>query len=157
MEENLSRALMMAAEILIGILLLTIMVYIFSIGKEFTDTINDNIQLKAILEFNAKFEKYNQKQDLTAQDVVTLANMIKDYNSDENIGQQIQLEIKGIEQKYITKLQNGPTEAETIEFMQSYAPNINDGNVEKTNFKCVINYDENGVISLIQIERLKML
>ena len=153
MEENLSKALIMTAEVLLGILLLTIMIYVFSMGRDFSDTVDANIAQKVIAEFNTKFEYYNQRDDLTAQDVVTLANLVHDYNTNENTAYEIELQINGIESNYKSHLRNGPTKEQAIEFMQSYAPYIQGTNTVKRNFSCKVNYDENGRINKIQIQK----
>lgn len=155
MEENISKALIMTAEVLIGILLLTIMVYAFSAGRNFSETVNDNIAQKVVTEFNAKFEYYNLREDLTAQDVVTLANLIHSYNTDENTGYPLNLEIKGISKEEMKYLQNGPSKQQAIEFMQKYAPYIqNNGQVAKRNFRCELEYGDNGRITKIKIQKI---
>ncbi len=154
MEENLSKALIMMAEVLIGILLLTVMAYAFAAGRDFSATINANIEQKTIAEFNAKFEVYNSRSNLTAQDVVTLANLVHDYNTNEHTAETIELQIKGIEKSYRDQLQRGPTKDEAIVFMQSYAPYMQEGEAIKRNFKCDFGYDDNGRIHEIKIERI---
>lgn len=153
MEQNLSKALIMTAEVLIGILLLTVMVYLFSMARDFSGEINDNIRQRTIAEFNAKFEVYNQKDNLVAQDVVTLANLIRSYNTQESTAETIELQIKGIEHGYADKLQKGPTKEEAIEFMQSYEPYVENGVAIKKNFSCNLIYGDQGNIIRIEIKR----
>lgn len=78
--ENASKALVMAASVLIGIILLSIMVYMFvnfavtsaEIHKE-----NDQNQLN---QFNSQFTSYVGKEGLTIYDVVTVANLATESN-----------------------------------------------------------------------------
>lgn len=77
--ENASKALIISAEILLGVLLLTIMVYAFHLMGSFSDTVDKNIETKNVAEFNTKFEKF-QNKNLTAQDIVTIINLAKQHN-----------------------------------------------------------------------------
>lgn len=77
--ENASKALIMAAEILFGVILLTIFVIAFSAWQNMADGINENIELTKVQEFNSKFEVYVDKE-LTAYDIVTIVNMVNEFN-----------------------------------------------------------------------------
>lgn len=77
--ENASKALIMAAEILFGVILLTIFVIAFSAWQNMADGINENIELTKVQEFNSKFEVYMDKE-LTAYDIVTIVNMVNEFN-----------------------------------------------------------------------------
>lgn len=78
--ENASKALMIAAEVLIGVLLLSLMATIIYAFTNYQAQIEENYKSKEINEFNIRFLVY-QGKDLTAQDVVTIYNMAQDYNS----------------------------------------------------------------------------
>ncbi len=78
--ENAAKALIFAGEILIGVLLLTLMMAIFTGIANFSETVNSNIEMKVLYEFNEQFEIYDKRQDLVAQDVITILNLAKDYN-----------------------------------------------------------------------------
>lgn len=71
--ENASKALVMAGGVLIGVLILTLMVALFSnastISKEYEETKHQ----EAVESFNANFIKYVGKE-LTIHDVVTICN-----------------------------------------------------------------------------------
>lgn len=100
--ENASKALLMAAMVLVGVLLLSLGVYLFTIFGSFSSDTSKKLTQKNIDEFNAKFIKYESyKDDVTgewkntcrAQDVVTIANIARENNSkydyttaDENKG-----------------------------------------------------------------------
>ena len=78
--ENASNALLIAAGVLIGIMILSIAVFLFvnfsSISRDAQSTITAN-QLQ---EFNAKFSIYENRKDLTIYDVITVANLAKQNN-----------------------------------------------------------------------------
>lgn len=78
--ENASKALILMAEVLIGVLLLTLMIYTFNRMGAFSAEIDSNISEETLHEFNVRFEVFNKRKDLTAQDVITLGNLAKDYN-----------------------------------------------------------------------------
>lgn len=77
--ENASKALIMAAGILIGLLIISLAVYLFidfgSTAAEI-NTLNDK---KHLNQFNTKFTSYTDKE-LTIYDVVTVVNYAKENN-----------------------------------------------------------------------------
>ena len=101
--ENASKALLMAAEVLIGILILTLAVYLINVvGKSAQDQ-EDAIYSKNLTEFNAQFTKYETPDQffsiselinrenhgqapirdnyLTSADVVSLINLVQEQNN----------------------------------------------------------------------------
>lgn len=83
--ENASKALLMAAGILIGIMILSLAVYlIFSFGGTSAE-IGKQKQLDQINQFNAPFLVYDQRKDLTIYDVVTLANLATENNQKKQL------------------------------------------------------------------------
>lgn len=79
--ENASKALIMAGTILIAILVLTVGVYIFINFSEFARG-NDERQAKQeLIMQNNKFLKFDGRTDLKAQDMRTVANLVKEYNN----------------------------------------------------------------------------
>ena len=78
--ENASKALLMAAEILIGVLVLSLGMYLyitFSSTASQIEKENDRIQIDQI---NAQYTSYENKEDITIYDVVTIANLAKENN-----------------------------------------------------------------------------
>mgnify|MGYP001027646406 CR=1 FL=1 len=78
--ENASKALLISAEVLIGIILASLMVFLYVTMSSWGRGIEENINIKEVYEFNAKFTVYDQREDLTAQDVVSIINLAKNYN-----------------------------------------------------------------------------
>lgn len=79
--ENGARALIMAATLLLGIFLLSMMVYMFSAGGRVSKQFDDkqiNQQLEA---FNGQFEYYDTPYN-TISDVISLANLVYDANEE---------------------------------------------------------------------------
>ena len=86
--ENASRALLIAAGVLVGVLLLSLAVYLFTIFGNFGSEMSIQMNQKNISEFNSQFTKYESYQDengdwqnlCRAHDVVTIANLAKENN-----------------------------------------------------------------------------
>lgn len=80
--ENASKALIMAGEILIGIIILTLLVYVIVTFGEFSKNYGDRMSQQEITQYNSKFEVYEKKTNILGQDIVTLRNMIQQNNID---------------------------------------------------------------------------
>ena len=78
--ENASRALIMAAGVLIGILILSLAVYLFvSFGSASAEMHKRNAE-QQIEQFNSQFTIYEGKDDVTIYDVITVANLATENN-----------------------------------------------------------------------------
>lgn len=71
--ENASKALLMAAGILIGLLILALMVTLFASSKSLFDGYDATKESEAIQQFNVNFTKY-VGQNLTIHDAITIYN-----------------------------------------------------------------------------------
>lgn len=71
--ENASKALLMAGGILVGIIILSLMVTLFSSASIMTKEYDESRLNESVQRFNANFIKYVGK-DLTIHDVVTISN-----------------------------------------------------------------------------------
>lgn len=78
--ENASKALIMAGTILISIMVISLGVYIINMFGEYTAEQEQERANRQIAEFNAQFLKYEGRTDITAQDIVTVANLAKENN-----------------------------------------------------------------------------
>lgn len=107
--ENASKALLIAGEILIGVLLLALMVYLFTSASALRASHSRNIDNTRMAEFNAKFTKYNiTKEDyeqsattksltyVTIHDIVLLAKYANEFNTglERNSNDYIQIFFK---------------------------------------------------------------
>ena len=156
MVENTSKALIIVAEILIGVVLLTLMVFTFRALGSFSDAVDYNIQTKNINEFNIRFEKYRGRNDLTAQDIITIGNLAKQYNmgfEEENL--PITINVLGVESKYAKP--HKITNELTYEFIKKYSNEI--GTNEMIRFECKkedMDYDKiTGKINKIVLKKLE--
>ena len=78
--ENASKALLIAAGVLIGLIIASIFVYEMVVMSENGRVYHEEIERVQVQEFNARFQKYSGKI-LDAQDVVTIMGFIDEWNS----------------------------------------------------------------------------
>ena len=78
--ENASKALIMAAEVLVGVLILSLMVYLFVSFGSSSAQVNEQMDEKKLAEFNSQYDKYKDKEDVTIYDIVSLANLATENN-----------------------------------------------------------------------------
>lgn len=81
--ENASKALLMAAGVLLGILLLALMVTLFASSSSLTKSYDQAKQAEAVQQYNAAFTKYLGK-DLTIHEVKTILNYANSIGLDPN-------------------------------------------------------------------------
>lgn len=78
--ENASKALLMAAGVLIGVLILTLMVYLFVDFGTISAQIHSQVAQRQVNEFNGQFTSYEGKGEITIYDVITVTNYAKENN-----------------------------------------------------------------------------
>lgn len=78
--ENASKALIMAAGILIGVAILSLAVYLFVSFGSASAEIHEQNDANRINEFNTQFTSYVGKEDITIYDVITVANLATENN-----------------------------------------------------------------------------
>lgn len=89
--ENASKALIMAAEILLGVMIISIAVFLFNTMANYSDETTAEIEAAQIEQFNQQFLKYYGTSTLnesnsepikcTIHDIVGLANLAKKINT----------------------------------------------------------------------------
>ncbi len=78
--ENASKALLMAGGVLIGILILSLAVYLFiTFGAE-SKEIHAQIEERQLTQYNAQYTIYSGRNDITIYDIVSVANLAKENN-----------------------------------------------------------------------------
>lgn len=78
--ENASKALIMSASILIGIIILSIAAYLFTAFGGSSKQIQEQVDSRVIAEFNNNFLKYQGSEECTIHDIVNLAKFAKKTN-----------------------------------------------------------------------------
>lgn len=77
--ENASKALLIAAGILIGIIVITMIIYAYGQVANYYKTKEETKESEQIAEFNKQFIGYN-RDDVRGSDLLSLVNKIIDYN-----------------------------------------------------------------------------
>lgn len=84
--ENATKALYIAAGVLMGIMILSLAVMLFSSLQSYVEEYKSQIEFNELNTFNNKYQKYVETGGkLTIQDVVTVAGMAYEDNSSFNI------------------------------------------------------------------------
>lgn len=78
--ENASKALIMAAGVLIGVLLLSLAVYLFIDFGAKSAEIHRQIESNQLTQFNAQFNVYEGRKDITIYQIISLVNLAKENN-----------------------------------------------------------------------------
>lgn len=81
--ENASKALLIAAEILIAMAVLTMGIYLYTTFNNISNDYNEEFKTKKILEFNQKFLKIQGREDITTHEIFSLAYYAKDQEKRE--------------------------------------------------------------------------
>lgn len=144
--ENASKALIMAAGVLIGILVLSLAVYLFvSFGSTSADINKQRVE-QQLVEFNSKFTSYEGKDGLTIYDVITLARYAREnneyYENDPNYTIQVKLD---------RELLHNKPDSELNRLLKDEQSAITQTNTNLPTYKCkVTNYHkDNGRVSEI--------
>lgn len=100
--EKASKALIMATGVILGVMLLSLMLYIFRQGAKVTKSYDERQISRQLELYNSNFEYYN-KSNNTIMDIISLANLAFDVNMDSNYDKlnTVQVEISiGKEKKF---------------------------------------------------------
>lgn len=145
--ENASKALIISASVLLGLMIISVGVALFQSFGGFSRNITTQVEKNKIAEFNSQFLKYyNDEMELTAHDIVTLANLAHKTNIEQEVNENsvayIKVRIRNTKQS-LEKF----TEEQLKELLQEQSDElvkINDEIVSKYYYKIVeINYDKN--------------
>lgn len=93
--ENASKAIIIAGGFLLMIMALSLAMFIFrNIGNS-TSEYYEQLEQSDIDEFNQKFTKYDKKEDLTIQDVISIVNLAKDNNETGKMSLEVIVTLNG--------------------------------------------------------------
>ena len=79
--ENATKALLMAAGVLIGVLVLSLGVVLFNTFGGFASDTQSKVDANELAKFNEKFLQYNGRTDLTVHDIITAKNYALENNN----------------------------------------------------------------------------
>lgn len=91
--ENASKALLISGGVLIGMLVISIGVYLFATYSDAGSSYEQTMQATEIQKFNTNFTKFEGRTDITIHEIITLANFAK--QSQEKNGTQTSVYIQG--------------------------------------------------------------
>lgn len=80
--ENASKALLIAAGMLIAVLVASMFALLFSTMSDYAKEYENRNLTQDIQKFNAQFEQYMKNGEATAQDIVSVYNLAKYYNKE---------------------------------------------------------------------------
>lgn len=130
--ENASQALIIGGTILIAIIVLSMGVYLFTNATKVGESYQQAQEVTELARFNARFTAFEGREDITAQEIVTLANYVINYNAQN--GTTIEVCCPN------NIATNTRTSEENIAFVQDNAPyDDGSGNTLLKRFKCVDN------------------
>lgn len=134
---NASKALLMAGGILLGILILTLMITLFTNSKSISNSYEETKKAELIQQFNVNFTKY-LGEDLTIHQVLTIYNFAKEngFEDDDIIrsgtfnldSSQISKDLKEVDEKYKEQKNSYPDKSIKVEIV--YKMEISDYNGE---------------------------
>ena len=152
--ENASKALIMAAEILIGIMIISLGVYLFATYSKTSKEIYDQQYEQQIIQFNTKYTNYIDNENLTIYDVRTIASYAKRDN--ENLSELDRTS----EEKRVAVILNGTdlsneTDEAWDNRVKTDLNRIQGNNTELPKYECKIKkYNEEGRITSIEIKSI---
>lgn len=83
--ENATKALLIAGGVLIGIVMVTIGLYLYTTYSNQSKEYNQLITATEIQKFNSNFEAYLGRENITAQEIASVVNLAKQYNNQVKI------------------------------------------------------------------------
>lgn len=79
--ENASQALIIAGTVLLAIIVLSVGVFLVSSYSKTGESYEQTLSITEITKFNANFTKFIGRENITAQEIITLKNFAQNYDS----------------------------------------------------------------------------
>lgn len=171
--ENASRALLIAAGVIVGVLVLSVGVALFSIFGDSSKNIIDKLEQSKITEYNNNFYKYyGNNIIITAHDIVTITNFARKANIDGQVqdfagysqsSDYIQIDVKN---KNEAEIKNFEKKEDDTANKNYYSDFIKNNTFKKNNsgiissdlkyYKCtnIITNSKSGKVIYMRIEEL---
>ena len=150
--ENASKALLMAGGVLIGLLIISLAVYLFVDFGSMSANVYAQKDEQRIVNFNSKYTSYENKE-LTIYDVITIAKYAKENNEYYKSNADYQVTVDASTANYIKagNVQDLILEKEQLYIKNSYA-SITDANPNLPKYKCEVNgYNDEGRVTKVNI------
>lgn len=99
--ENAAKSIIMVGGVIIGTMVMSIMIYLFSVFGTFSGEMSEKMNAKKYLQFNNNYFQYQGRIDITAQEIKSIINFTKEHNDSTGIkyGEEgfINISIDGVE------------------------------------------------------------
>ncbi len=147
--ENASKALLMAAGVLMGVLVLALIIYLYThFGAEaqkFTEIINQH----QLTKYNAQYTVFDGRKDLSVYDVVSIINTAYENNEKHKEDSTYETEYK------VSVTLNGSEKADvTYSNLSEEMTKLIENNYE-TKYKCNVSfYDDNGKVKQVKVTKV---
>ena len=146
--ENASQALIIGGTILIAIIVLSLGVYLITNASKVGESYTSSQELTELTKFNSRFTAFEARTDITAQEIITLANYVRNYN--EQNGTTISVVFNGKNYASTTEFTEDNKSEKFIKFITDNSPDIN-GKMKY--FKCEKVEFINGKVSNITFSK----
>ena len=144
--ENASQALIIAGTILIALIILSIGVYLVSNYRQVGESYEQTKEITEITKFNANFTKFEGREDIMAQEIITLKKFAKNYDEKNGTTTTVDYPEKA---KYTDDTEQ---EEKDAEFIKEYTPD-EDGKMQYFKLKEYKDKNNDGKIDYIKFVR----
>ena len=141
--ENASNALIIAGTILIALIILSIGVYLAASHARVQESYIQRLTTQEVEQFNSKFLAFENRDDITAQEIVTIQEFANQFDTKHDTTTNI-------------IIVSGFTYTDSIDFIQKSSPIVNpDKSITYKHYKCTnITYDpQTGRATSIRFEK----
>jgi maltose-binding protein MalE len=139
--ENAAKALTIAGGILIAMMVISLGVYLFINARDVGTSYEKSMETAELQKFNSNFTTFEGREDITIQEIVTIAKFVKQYKEQTEIDVEVNLQGKG----------NLADKSELYfveELIEKESTYIELGQVKIKYYKCEIEYVEEKVKSI---------
>lgn len=147
--ENASKALLISGGVLIGMLVISIGVYLFATYSGIGSSYEQTMQTTEIQKFNSNFTKFEGRTDITTYEIATLINFIKQHQ--EQTGEVIACHFSDTKFTLFCKkiIINYDNDSTIINLIEKYANN--------SRYEFVsIEYNPEGKVDSIRFDIIKL-
>lgn len=94
--ENATKAILIAGGVLIALIIISIGIYLYTLYSSQSEEYSQIISATELQKFNSKFDVYVGRNDITAQEIVSVVNLSKEYDN------QVQIYLKNSKIEFTT-------------------------------------------------------
>ena len=155
--ENASKALLMAAGVLIGVAVLTLAVYLYTSFSGSAQSVEKDIEQGQLEQFNNQFIQFSAKE-CTISDILTCVNLADDYNTKnefKNTETNYYITVK-VDNTPVNKLKSSSEIKKILKKKPDDYAKISDEGLELYKYKCTVDYSsETGKVNIVNFTKKK--